>query len=103
MWKNDKGNLIVPYWIIDGGYFNKGDEYVGIIDDDAPYYVPKTNLQDPNSTLIELTLDDLKEYVSNLNITKTDIDGINENLMSSVEKETFIEKWYDEKIKGVKT
>lgn len=90
--KDKRNNLIIPEFIEDGGYFKLGNEYIGLISDEINYYMPKTNKEDPDSILEELTRQELINYVKQINLLEDEI-----SQKTELEVEDYVNEWCDKK------
>ena len=85
--RNERGNMIIPYFIKDGGYYRDGNKLVGhTVDNES--YIP--------STLVVLDKAALITRLTNMGYTEWDPEN-NENRLATAEEieadvDTFISK-----------
>lgn len=92
-----KNNALThPDWITDGGYFLYNNTYIAIIEDDVnrKFYVP--------DTVLEISLEDLKNRAKIIQNTENSMDKITDNLdhhvLTDLELDEYINQWYSNKV-----
>jgi hypothetical protein len=92
MHRNERGNLITPHFISDGGYFPHNNRYIGIIDDESEYYVPKTKKDSIYSDLEEFDDKEFEDLIISLDFFNED--GVP---LTELEKINIATNWLTEK------
>jgi len=92
-----KNNVLShPDWITDGGYFLYNNTYIAIIENDADrkFYIP--------DTLLEISLEELKNRVKIIQNTVNSIDKItsseDNHVLTDLELDEYINQWYSNKV-----